>query len=158
MPLDALEPHHLADLLPQGGVPLTGAVLHRAGTFGAHQFADRSTDHIEREARYVRHTTGERYHLGPTGHGEERPDLRGSHALGTRGVPVHIVVESRGAARHVTTDRSGHSDFPSIVVGTNRMKHARGSSPTGSSTRVTAGSLVGRYGVTVGSHDMGRHR
>jgi hypothetical protein len=96
--VDALQLHHVADLLAQRGHTLAGAVLHRRRAVVLHELVDRPADDVEREARDVGHATGERDHFGPAGHGEEGADLGGGHPLGAGGVPVDIVVEPRRSA------------------------------------------------------------
>ena len=94
MGVDALEPHHVADLVAQRRIALTGAVLHRGGAVVDHQVADRAADHVERQTADVRHPARERDHLRPAGDREQGPDLRCGHALGPCCVPVDVVVET----------------------------------------------------------------
>ena len=94
---DALEGHHLADLLAQGRVALAGGVLQGDRAMVRDQLGDGAADDVERQAGDVGHPAGERDHLGARGDGEQGPDLRGRHALGTRGVAVDVAVETRAA-------------------------------------------------------------
>ena len=90
---DPFECHHVADLVAQGGVALTGAVLHRLGAVLADETADRGGDRVEGESGDVGHAAGERDDLGPAGHGEQGADLRRLHALGALGVAVDVGVQ-----------------------------------------------------------------
>ena len=97
--LDALEPHHLGDLLTELGHALAGAVLHRHRTVVRDQVADRAADDVERQPGDVGHAAGERDDLGPRRDREERADLRGRHPGRAGGVPVDVGVEAVLRAR-----------------------------------------------------------
>ena len=97
--LDALEPHHVGDLLTQHGHALAGAVLHRHRTVVGDQVADGAADDVERQARDVGHAAGERDDLGPRGDREEGADLGGGHPGRACGVPVDVGVEAVLRAR-----------------------------------------------------------
>jgi hypothetical protein len=49
----------MSQIWSQRRVALTGAVLHRGGSALGHQVADRTADHVERQAADIRHAPGE---------------------------------------------------------------------------------------------------
>ena len=63
----------------------TAARSGRASATSRRHLADR----VERQRGEVRHAAGEGHHLGPAGHGEQRPDLRRRHPCGTCREPLH---------------------------------------------------------------------
>src|SRR5690606_16618808 len=86
---DALERHHLADLLAQRGHALGGAVLQGDLPLAGDEVGDLGGELVEREGGEVRHASGEGDHLRPARDGEERADLGGGHAGGSGGEPLH---------------------------------------------------------------------
>ena len=93
--VDPGQRHDLADPLAQRQVALAAGVLQGGRALLATEFGHHLPDGVERESCDERSATGERNHLGPGGHGEQGPDLRGRHAAHPLGVPIRIVVERR---------------------------------------------------------------
>ena len=112
---DALQLHHLADRLAEHRFALAGPVLHGTSTVGDHQVVQGVADHIERQVGDVGHPAGQRDDLGSVGHGEQRPDDRGRHAVGAGGVPVHVAVQPGVAALEPLQTRGSLTGEPSRV-------------------------------------------
>ena len=98
MGLDALQRHHLADLLAQLGDALTGPVLQGDQSVLGDQLGGLGGQRLQRQRLQVRHAAGQRDDLGTVGHGEQGPDGRSSHAGGTLRVTLHVLVQA--VARH----------------------------------------------------------
>ena len=110
---DPLERHDLADLLAQRGNALRGAVLQRDLAVAGDELGDLAGEGVERQRGEVRHAAGERDHLGPARHREQRPDLRRRHARRARREPLHRPGLDGGAGGPERL-RDGHA-APSVV-------------------------------------------
>ncbi len=142
---DALHPHDVEDLLPEGLVALAGAVLQRRRTAPQHELVGGLGERLEREALEVRHPTRQRDHLGSVGDREQRADLRGAHAVGALGVGAEPRIErphpggggAAGGRRHLPRRREaviGHDEsVPRVPEGTRRGSAGRhaGAGPAG---------------------------
>ena len=99
--LDALERHHLADLLPELRDALARPVLQGDQAVLGDQAGGLRGQRLQRQRLQIRHATGQRHHLGTVGDGEQCPDGRGPHADGTLRVTLHVLVQA--VARHDST-------------------------------------------------------
>ena len=108
---DALERHHLEDVLTQRRRALAGAVLQRLRPVVAHDALHRRLDELLRQGGHERHATGERHDLGPGCDGEQGAHLAGGEAggaLGVAAVPrVEVVALRVSSVKAMATQRKG---------------------------------------------------
>ena len=108
--MDALERHHIQDLLAQPRRALAGAVLQRGGPVIADGALDGGRDELLRERGDERHAAGERDDLGAAGDGEQGADLGRAEARGALGIVrvprIEVVALALGHAASVRSEAS----------------------------------------------------